>query len=109
MLYQRSGISLSLRRNFLVTAPSLLKSVRKVPRPERVALADCFWSPASVTSPRGVAADQFQTRTRTVRSPGGGFPAATLELHRPFDPMLLVGGGMERPRRVIKVSPPEGA
>src|SRR6267378_7210348 len=48
MLYQRSGISLSSRRIFLVTAPSLLNQFGRCPRAESVALLGALGSPALV-------------------------------------------------------------
>src|SRR5205807_1721204 len=65
MLYQRSGMSLSLSRIFLVTAPSLLNPCgRRLVR--SVALDGAPWVPASVAPRRGAFAEQFQPGAGTV-------------------------------------------
>src|SRR5690242_19131139 len=98
MLYQRSGMSLSLRRVFFVTSPSLLNPFGRCPS-ERVALASWPWTPAPVPA-LPAPADQLQPRARAVGPARGRLPAAALKLHGPGHRNVLVGGGMQRPVRV---------
>src|SRR5207245_392428 len=108
MLYQRSGMSLSSRRIFLVTAPSLLNPFRRCPSAERVPLPGGLWPPALVPAARRAPADQFESRTRAVGAPRGGLPAPALKLHRPGHREVLLGRRMQRPGGVVVVRPPQG-
>src|SRR6267143_4560323 len=92
MLYQRSGMSLSLRRIFFVTAPSLLNQFGRCPRAERVALRGRLWPPALVPDTGRALANQLQPRPRPVGAPRRGLSAPPLELHRPGHGNVLVGG-----------------
>src|SRR5207245_7633641 len=108
MLYQRSGMSFSLSRIFLVTAPSLLNPLEGASL-KRVFLARQSRPPAFVAALFTGLPDQLQPRSRTVGSSHRRLPAPTLELHRPRHGDVLVGGCMQRPGRVVQVCPPEGA
>src|SRR5690242_16307447 len=83
MLYQRSGMSLSLRRIFLVTASQPPESVPKVPRLESVTLAGGSWSPPPVAAAGAAGPDQFEARPRPVGASRGRLAASPLKLHRP--------------------------
>src|SRR6266851_330992 len=102
MLYQRSGMSLSSRRIFLVTAQPP-ESVRKVPRPESVALPASLWTPALVASAGAAAADQLEPGPGAVGATRRRLPAPALKLHRPRQRDVLVGCRMKGPGRVVKV------
>src|SRR2546428_11294338 len=108
MLYQRSGMSFSLSRIFLVTAPSLLNPLEGASL-KRVFLARQSRPPAFVAALFTGLPDQLQPRSRTVGSSHRRLPAPTLELHRPRHGDVLVGGCMQRPGRVVQVCPPQGA
>src|SRR5438034_805270 len=106
MLYQRSGMSLSLSRIFLVTAPSLLNPMAGAP--ESVSLRSGPRPPTPVPTTCGDAgSDQLQARARAIGAPSRRLPASTLELDRPGDRYFLLGGGMQSPCRVVQVSTPE--
>src|SRR5438309_10401563 len=99
MLYQRSGMSFSSRRIFLVTAPSLLNPFGRCPA-RSVPLPSPSGPPPLVPPAGRPVADQVQPRARAVGAARGRLAASAQKLHRPHVGDVLVGGGVQRPSEV---------
>src|SRR5438094_6954773 len=108
MLYQRSGMSFSSRRIFLVIAPASRSVSAEDASSARVALRGRARTPAPVplASP---FADQVQAWPGSVGAARRRFAASALELDRPRDCDVLLGGGVKRPGGVVEVRPAQRA
>src|SRR5438093_12412097 len=108
MLYQRSGMSFSSRRIFLVIAPASRSVSAEDASSARVALRGRARTPAPVplASP---FADQVQAWPWSVGAARGRFAAAALELDRQGDCAVFSAGALSRQGGAEEVRPAQRA